>query len=276
MKRAMLGGVAAACCAVALVATAAPAQGGESKPGSARASIVGGGVVDVANWPFVAAIFRKGRLHCGASVIAPTKVLTAAHCVLGFDLSNFAVVIGRSDLRAEGTGTSIAVTTGVVHPDYPNSGIHDMAVLTLAQPTTAMPVALISAAEDAAASAPGMVGQVAGWGARNPFGFRLSRFLKSTIESVRDAGRCLRAYSRDLFHPEAMICALGKRIGRFGRPPLHSSACTGDSGGPLVASTPTGPKQIGIVSFGGAICGIPGAPTVYSRVASGLDFLAAS
>ena len=274
MKRAMLGGFAAACCVLALVATAAPAWGGKPKPGPARASIVGGGAADPASWPFVAAIFRKGRLHCGASVIAPTKVLTAAHCVLGFNLGNFAVVVGRYDLRAEGTGTSIAVTAGTVHPDYANSGIHDMAVLTLAQATTTTPVTLISAAEDPAASAVGMEGQVAGWGARNPFGFRFSRLLKQTAERVLGAGRCLRAYSRDLFHPEAMICALGRRLRRFGRPPLHSSACTGDSGGPLVASTPTGPKQIGIVSFGGAICGIPPAPTVYSRVASGLGFIA--
>lgn len=276
MKRAMLWGFVAALCVLAVSATPASAAAAERETGPARSSIVGGGVADSASWPFVAAVFRKGRLHCGGSVISPTKVLTAAHCVLGFNLSNFAVVIGRTDLRAEGTGTSIGVTAGVTHPDYANSGKHDMAVLTLAQPTTTTPVALASAGEDSILSATGSDGQVVGWGARNPFGFRLSNFLKQTTERVLDAGRCLRAYSRDLFDSAAMICALGRRLKRFGRPPLHTSACTGDSGGPLIATTPTGPKQIGIVSFGGAICGIPGAPTVYSRVASGLDFIAGS
>jgi trypsin len=270
MRRILLGAGVAACCALALIPAAPAAKGA---PGPARASIVGGGIADSGDWPFVAAIFRKGRLHCGATVIAPTKVLTAAHCVLGFNLSNFVVVVGRPNLRSVSAGTSIAVASGAVHPDYPSSGLHDMAVLTLAQPTIAPALALATPAEDPTASAAGTLGRVAGWGARNPFGFRLAKVLKRTRERVLAPRRCQRAYSRDLFNPGSMLCTLGKRLRRFGRPPLHSSACTGDSGGPLIAETPAGPRQIGIVSFGGAICGLPGAPTVYSRVASGLDFI---
>lgn len=269
----MLGACVAACCALALISTA-EARAAKSTPEPARASIVGGAVADTASWSSIAAIFRRGRLHCGATVIAPTKVLTAAHCVLGFNLSNFAVVVDRPNLRSVSAGTSIAVASGAVHPDYASSGLHDIAVLTLAQPTIAPPLALATPAEDPTTSAPGTLGRVAGWGARNPFGFRLAKVLKRTSERVLDPRRCQRAYSRDLFNPGSMICALGKRLRRFGRPPLHSSACTGDSGGPLIADTPAGPRQIGIVSFGGAICGLPGAPTVYSRVASGLDFIA--
>jgi secreted trypsin-like serine protease len=70
-----------------------------------------------------------------------------------------------------------------------------------------------------------------------------------------------------------MICALGKKRKRPGRFKIHTSACTGDSGGPLVADTPSGPVELGTVSFGGALCGLPQAPTVYSRVSSALDFI---
>jgi secreted trypsin-like serine protease len=70
-----------------------------------------------------------------------------------------------------------------------------------------------------------------------------------------------------------MICALGKKRKRAGRFKIHTSACTGDSGAPLVADTARGPIELGTVSFGGALCGLPQAPSVYSRVSSALDFI---
>ena len=70
-----------------------------------------------------------------------------------------------------------------------------------------------------------------------------------------------------------MICALGTRRKHSGRFKIHTSACSGDSGGPLVANTPTGPVEVGTVSYGGALCGLPSAPSVYSRVSSSVDFI---
>ena len=83
----------------------------------------------------------------------------------------------------------------------------------------------------------------------------------------------MKAYTRDIFDPTLMICALGKRIKQLRRPAIHRSACIGDSGGPLIADTPAGPPQVGIVSFGGPLCGLAGAPTVYARVSASLDFI---
>jgi secreted trypsin-like serine protease len=70
-----------------------------------------------------------------------------------------------------------------------------------------------------------------------------------------------------------MICALGAKRKKAGRFKIHTSACSGDSGGPLVADTPTGTVEVGTVSYGGALCGLPAAPSVYSRVAASLDFI---
>jgi secreted trypsin-like serine protease len=41
--------------------------------------------------------------------------------------------------------------------------------------------------------------------------------------------------------------------------------CQGDSGGPMFAKTASGPRQIGITSFG-AGCGAQGYPGVYTEV----------
>ena len=40
-----------------------------------------------------------------------------------------------------------------------------------------------------------------------------------------------------------------------------------------IQASATGPIEVGTVSYGGALCGLPAAPTVYSRVSSSLDFI---
>jgi secreted trypsin-like serine protease len=146
-------------------------------------------------------------------------------------------------------------------------------VLNLAQPTSVQPIVLANPLQSAIVTQAGSRLRVAGYGATNPFGARLSPFAKATIEIARTDRRCLKAYTRDLYAPDSMICALGAKRKKPGRFKIHTSACSGDSGGPLVADAPSGAIEVGTVSFGGALCGLPAAPTVYSKVASSLDFI---
>lgn len=239
----------------------------------ARSSIVGGGKANFARWQFTVAIFRRGKFSCGGAVISPTRVLTAGHCAAGIAPTNLTVVANRPNLKNQAVGEVIWVTAAQIHPNYATELLHDIAVLTLSRSTSAPAIAVPSAEEAAILAPPGRLLRVAGWGARNPFGLRLSPFLKRTRERIRGNKRCRRAYG-PIFSGRTMICALGRKLKRLR--PIRTTACLGDSGGPMVADTPFGPRVIGLVSFGGSICGIPGAPTVYSRVGAGADFIKAA
>ena len=276
---------AAGVAALALALCASPSLDGagaaEAKPNAAPkggpvagTSIIGGGVADASRWPFTVAILREGRLHCGGSVIAPTKVLTAAHCLLGYRLPDMRVVTGRTRLADTSSGQSVAVADGVVHPDYANTFKHDLGVITLAAPTSAAPIALPTVAEAAAFTVTGHLLRVSGWGARNPLGGALAKVLMRTTEKVRRNRRCKRVY-RSVFSGRSMICGLGRRLRRYRRISIHTTGCSGDSGGALVGDGPAGPVAIGTVSYGSFICGYGATPTVYARVSDALGFIQA-
>lgn len=267
--------IALALVCVTSVAAGTATAGAGAGGARARTSIVGGGPADYSKWQFTVALLRNGRFACGGTVIAPTKVLTAAHCIERIAPTRLSIIANRPQVDAKGTGEVIGVTAAVAHPDYAETRRHDMSVVTLAQATTAPVVTLASPDENNLGTPVGALLRVAGWGAKNPFGVKLARFIKETTEKVRTTRRCRHVYGKFEFAPISMICTLGSRLSRFKQFPIHSSACSGDSGGPLIADLPSGPRQVGIVSYGGSICGIPSAPTVYSRVSAGLDFIAA-
>jgi secreted trypsin-like serine protease len=254
----------------ALTLTGMLGAGGASAAPRAQGSIVGGYRADPAEWPFIAVLYVGGRFNCGGSVISSTEVLTAAHCARGVRVSKMRIVTGRPNLKETSVGQTIAVAAKRVHPDYAINQRHDLAVLTLAEPTIAPPVMIASEAEDATFSVPGTALRVAGYGARDLFGYLFPRLLKQTVERVLSTRRCRRVYGR-FFSGRTMICAQGGRI-PFARG-IRTQVCRGDSGGPLVADTPAGPRQLGVVSFGGFFCGDPYSPSSYARVADALDFI---
>jgi secreted trypsin-like serine protease len=265
--------VVAAICAGTAGLTAATAAGSAR----AQASITGGHPANPAAWGFTVAILERGKLACSGSVIAPTKVLTAAHCARG-DPTRLVVVANRLALRNTAVGEAIGVTGAAVHPDFPLTRLHDLAVLTLAQPTTAPAIALPDPTEPINASpVPGNVLQIAGFGARNPIAAGKAKLGRLFATTVRVRTACRRYGPR--FFETSMICALGKPIGRL---VLNRSACFGDSGGPMVLNSPLGPRLVGVSSyvvsvvqgrFRGALCGFHKAPAVWARVSDGLDFI---
>lgn len=238
--------------------------------------MVGGHPADIENWGFTVALREHKSFFCTASVISPTLVLTAAHCVRHRGLRKLRVVTGREHLRQSGGGEVIGVADTRRFPDYRKKERHDLAVVTLRTPTAVPPIALATAAEAVALTRPGTQLYVAGYGDTHPLFSIRPRYgrLTAGTEVVRTNGRCRRAY-RHSFRGRSMICALGHR---FGHKPIGSTTCFGDSGGPLVGVTPDGPRLLGVTSFAGVVgniaCGARAKPSVYARVSTATRFVA--
>ena len=126
-----------ACAAAVLSAAilvAAPGAGGTTTP-SPR--IVGGGKANATGWQFAVALEQKRRLICTGSLIAPTKVLTAAHCAKGGKRKQLSVFAGSASIKPARRPPRIKVSGVMIDPTYNGRKVErDFAVLTLARAPT--------------------------------------------------------------------------------------------------------------------------------------------
>jgi secreted trypsin-like serine protease len=298
-----------ACCLLLFQAPILYAQDCERpRVGIGRPKIVGGLLADTRDWPWQVALRLRapanGQLFyfCGATIITPTAVLTAAHCVA--DLKGDAygwmdkhgsvleAVIGLSDLKQVAPVHVRRVSNIHVHEiyaaNYPMHGDltaqtvgNDIAVLTLAEPWGGRYSRLSLSPKTDPRTPPGAILAVAGFGLQvaeklggkviaykqkdgTPFAAGSDRLQEVGVDLVSEP--TCRASQGGARVPDGQLCA-GSEFGG------HDS-CSGDSGGPLVAFDAEGcTYQVGIVSAGPADCAQAQAYGLYTRVSDFSDWL---
>ncbi|XP_070506854.1 chymotrypsin-1-like [Chironomus tepperi] len=71
---------------------------------------------------------------CGGSVLNEDYIVTAAHCIKGFNTSKMSVLAGTNDLRKENEGSRHLIDGCVIHPEYVELNNSDVAVCKLKTP----------------------------------------------------------------------------------------------------------------------------------------------
>jgi secreted trypsin-like serine protease len=223
----------------------------------AKPVVVGGTVASTTEAPWAIALNNTlsagaGGRYCGAALVAPDKIVTAAHC-MDEAVSTYYAVQGRADLADESVGRVSQISKVWIHPGYnTKDNRYDVAVLTLARPFAGVPVLPLETR--ARADRAGAVPTVYGWGDTQGTGPD-ETLQKAAVPDLGDK-TCLanESYVSNGYAAATNVCAGYLRGG--------IDACQGDSGGPLVLNG----RLLGLVSWGQG-CAQAGKPGVYTEVA---------
>ncbi|KAF5306627.1 hypothetical protein FQA39_LY08816 [Lamprigera yunnana] len=190
--------------------------------------IIGGKEAKKYKWPWhVAVINRFREVFCAGTLIAPTWVLTAGHCIRSY----LRVRLNEHDLSAiDGRELEMTVQKMFLHPRFNHQTVdNDIALLRLPSAVNIPPVCLPAVQPESAE-----ICSIMGWGKLNSSDEYGSTLLHEAQIPVVSWDTCVKSYKR-YFLTSNMFCA--------GWVSGMADTCAGDSGGGFMCPSKEGSKH---------------------------------
>ncbi|MBU2911145.1 S1 family peptidase [Vibrio splendidus] len=237
--------------------------------------IVNGSNASVTEFPSMASLFidridydgvYSTGPYCGATILDPTHILTAAHCIYGNEEGQlFTTVVPQLEDTSQFPNNIVqkARVSEVFYPDNYSNSLNDLlrndvAILKL---ESALNVDSINDVVKRPSNDDyrfGINDFVAVGHGDTRSGFDGTTLLQKADLNYVDNATCASAFTDGSALTDSQICFVGDRATSG----LYGGTCQGDSGGPVYWKDGADYRQVGITSFGPDTCG--GSSTVTS------------
>jgi len=233
------------------------------------ARIIGGNTSPPGKYPYYVLMGVGDNGGCGASLIAPRVVLTAAHCKPK-KIKGKEVTVGPSNRYSLKNGSfqkaeKIRVTKTKSHPNYVSrTNENDYALLLLENAYVMDSDIQLVLNENTNVPLNKEMLDALGMGqTKDPDNGPETAELRDVKVPAMTNNECRKYYGSDV--KNNMLCA-GYKEGK-------KNICYGDSGGPLVKVDGNEHIQVGIASFVGEKCAGKNSPGGYARVSEGINWM---